>query len=144
MPDAANGWISNGGLFGSDAASRSVLTCTEPYWKLRRSGCDGLSTCWPNMVFRSTNLWRPEACRTTIRCWFEVYADVLGKPIVVHPSKQGPALGAAILGVMAAGRKASGFNSAAAAIRSMAAARKDMPGAPSNNGSASTRERQDV
>ena len=33
----------------------------------------------------------------------EVYADVLGAPIVVHPSKHGPALGAAILGALAAG-----------------------------------------
>jgi L-ribulokinase len=57
----------------------------------------------------------------------QVYADVLGKPIVVHPSKQGPALGAAILGVMAAGRQASGFGSAAAAIRAMAAPSKDIP-----------------
>jgi L-ribulokinase len=50
----------------------------------------------------------------------QIYADVLGKPIVVHPSKQGPALGAAILGVLAAGAKASGFRSATAAIRAMA------------------------
>ncbi len=49
----------------------------------------------------------------------EVYADVLGAPVVVHPSKQGPALGAAILGALAAGA----FNSPAAAIRAMAAAK---------------------
>ncbi len=35
----------------------------------------------------------------------QIYADVLGQPIAVHPSKHGPALGAAILGVLAAGPK---------------------------------------
>ncbi len=47
----------------------------------------------------------------------QVYADVLGEPIVVHPSKQGPALGAAILGALAAGA----FKSPRDAIRAMAA-----------------------
>jgi L-ribulokinase len=46
----------------------------------------------------------------------EVYADVLGAPVAVHPSKHGPALGAAILGALAA----SAFPSPAAAIRAMA------------------------
>lgn len=46
----------------------------------------------------------------------QVYADVLGEPITVHPSKQGPALGAAILGALAAGA----FSSPADAIRAMA------------------------
>lgn len=50
----------------------------------------------------------------------QIYADVLGRPISVHPSKQGPALGAAILGVLAAGSRATGFKSAAAAIHAMA------------------------
>jgi len=58
----------------------------------------------------------------------QICADVLGEPIVVHPSRQGPALGAAILGVLAAGRKASGFGSAAAAIRAMATARRGLKG----------------
>jgi L-ribulokinase len=58
----------------------------------------------------------------------QIYADVLAEPIVVHPSKQGPALGAAILGVLAAGRAASGFSSPAAAIRAMAAPRAGVPG----------------
>jgi L-ribulokinase len=57
----------------------------------------------------------------------QIYADVLGETITVHPSRQGPALGAAILGVLAAGRKASGFASASAAIRAMAAPREDVP-----------------
>ncbi len=46
----------------------------------------------------------------------QVYADVLGEPVLVHPSKQGPALGAAILGALAGGV----FPDAAAAIRAMA------------------------
>jgi L-ribulokinase len=46
----------------------------------------------------------------------QVYADVLGAEIVVHPCKQGPALGAAILGAMAAGL----FASPGLAIKAMA------------------------
>lgn len=53
----------------------------------------------------------------------QIYADVLGERIVIHPSKQGPALGAAILGVLAAGKGASGFASASQAIQAMAGAR---------------------
>jgi L-ribulokinase len=48
----------------------------------------------------------------------QVYADVLGEPITVPPSQQGPALGAAILGALAAGE----FDSPRAAIRAMASA----------------------
>jgi L-ribulokinase len=46
----------------------------------------------------------------------QVYADVLGEPVTVHPSRQGPALGAAILGALAAGA----FASPGDAIRAMA------------------------
>lgn len=49
----------------------------------------------------------------------QVYADVLGSEIAVHPSKQGPALGAAILGALAAGI----FASPGEAIRAMAVPR---------------------
>jgi L-ribulokinase len=49
----------------------------------------------------------------------QIYADVLGRPIVVPASKQGPALGAAILGVLSAGAQATGFRTPAAAIRAM-------------------------
>ena len=45
----------------------------------------------------------------------QVYADVLGEPIMVHPCKHGPALGAAILGALAA----NAFTSPAAAMRAM-------------------------
>lgn len=45
----------------------------------------------------------------------QVYADVLGESILVHPSKQGSALGAAILGALAAGA----FSSPGAAMRAM-------------------------
>lgn len=50
----------------------------------------------------------------------EIYASVLGERIVIHPCKYGPALGAAILGAMAAGRESTGFSTTAQAIRSMA------------------------
>ena len=46
----------------------------------------------------------------------QVYSDVLGTEITVHPAKQGPALGAAILGALAAGL----FPSPAEAIAAMA------------------------
>jgi len=49
----------------------------------------------------------------------KVYADVLGAPVAVHPCKHGPALGAAILGALAA----DAFASPAAAIRAMATAK---------------------
>ncbi|WP_437222527.1 ribulokinase [Planctomicrobium sp. SH661] len=48
----------------------------------------------------------------------QIYADVLGEPVEVHPSKQGPALGAAILGALA-GAERTGFRSMEDAIRSM-------------------------
>jgi L-ribulokinase len=50
----------------------------------------------------------------------DIYASVLGEPVKIHPSTQGPALGAAILGVLAAGKQVSGFNSPQAAIKAMA------------------------
>jgi L-ribulokinase len=53
----------------------------------------------------------------------EIYADVLGEPISIHPCQHGPALGAAILGTLAAGSEASGFTSAATAIQAMAGPR---------------------
>jgi L-ribulokinase len=57
----------------------------------------------------------------------QIYADVLGQPITIHPCRNGPALGAAILGTLAAGPKTSGFQSAAAAIRAMAQPRANIP-----------------
>jgi L-ribulokinase len=57
----------------------------------------------------------------------EIYADVLGEPITVHPSKHGPALGAAILGALAASEQI-GFRSAAAAVRAMAAPKPGVRG----------------
>jgi L-ribulokinase len=50
----------------------------------------------------------------------QVCADVLGQPITIHPSRHGSALGAAILGALAAGPKQTGFKSASAAIKAMA------------------------
>jgi L-ribulokinase len=51
----------------------------------------------------------------------QVYADVLGRDIEVHPSEQGPAVGAAVLGMFAAGESESGFASVAEAAKAMAA-----------------------
>jgi L-ribulokinase len=50
----------------------------------------------------------------------QIYADVLGKPIIVPDTKQGPALGAAILGVLAAGEDVSGFTTISDAVKAMA------------------------
>jgi L-ribulokinase len=57
----------------------------------------------------------------------EIYADVLGEPITIHACQYGPALGAAILGTLAAGGEVSGFPTATAAIQAMAAPRDDDP-----------------
>ncbi|MEM9828810.1 MAG: ribulokinase [Planctomycetota bacterium] len=51
----------------------------------------------------------------------QIYADVLGQPIEVHPSQQGPAIGAAVLGMIAAGKEKSGFENVAQAATAMAA-----------------------
>ncbi len=53
----------------------------------------------------------------------EVYADVLGLDIEIHPSTQGPAVGAAVLGMIAAGPQVSGFQSVVEAATAMASAR---------------------
>ena len=55
----------------------------------------------------------------------QIYADVLGEKLIVHPSKQGPALGAAILGVLAAGKSVTGFPSASSAVYAMARAKEN-------------------
>jgi L-ribulokinase len=50
----------------------------------------------------------------------QIYADVLGEPITVPATRHGTALGAAILGALAAGQQATAFPSPAEAIRAMA------------------------
>lgn len=55
----------------------------------------------------------------------QVYADVLGHPIEVHPSRQGPAVGAAVLGMVAAGEQKSGFKNVSEAAKAMAAVPSD-------------------
>jgi L-ribulokinase len=55
----------------------------------------------------------------------QIYADVLGEPISVHPCQYGPALGAAILGTLAAGSAVSEFTTSAIAIESMAGPRQN-------------------
>ena len=54
------------------------------------------------------------------RAIVEVYADVLGIEIEIHPSTQGPAIGAAVLGMIAAGHEASGFRTVIEAAKTMA------------------------
>lgn len=54
------------------------------------------------------------------RAFVEVYADVLGMPIEIHPSTQGTAVGAAVLGMIAAGERHSGFASISDAAKAMA------------------------
>ncbi|KAA5545937.1 ribulokinase [Roseiconus nitratireducens] len=51
----------------------------------------------------------------------QVYADVLGETIEIHPSEQGPAVGAAVLGMVAAGAQRSGFADVTEASTAMAA-----------------------
>jgi L-ribulokinase len=58
----------------------------------------------------------------------EIYADVLGEPITIHPCQHGPALGAAILGTLAAGSDVSGSMSASAVIAAMAMPRSSDAG----------------
>jgi L-ribulokinase len=60
----------------------------------------------------------------------QIYADVLGEPVSVHPSKHGPALGAAILGCVAAGADRTGFRCVEAAIRAMAVPHRKSKGGP--------------
>lgn len=61
----------------------------------------------------------------------QIYADVLGKPIKLAESDQSVALGAAILGCLAAGPGATGYRTAPAAIRAMAHQREDLEYRPS-------------
>lgn len=56
----------------------------------------------------------------------QIAADVLGENILVHPSRQGPALGAAILGAVAAGKRSGGFSSVRSAVRTIGGVRKDI------------------
>ncbi len=58
----------------------------------------------------------------------QVMADVLGEQILIHPSRQGPALGAAILGAVAAGKRQGGFSSVRSAVRTIGGIKKDVEG----------------
>ncbi len=59
------------------------------------------------------------------RGFVEVYADVLGREIEIHPATQGSAIGAAVLGMLAAGPQLSGFATVSQAVRTMAAVAPD-------------------
>lgn len=61
----------------------------------------------------------------------QIYADVLGRPIALAESDQSVALGAAILGSLAAGPKATGYRNAQSAIKAMARQRDDLVYKPS-------------
>ena len=61
----------------------------------------------------------------------DIYASVLGETIEVHPSTQGPAVGAAVLGMVAAGEAKSGLADVEAAARAMAASDDSRIVAPS-------------
>lgn len=50
----------------------------------------------------------------------QIYADVTGRPFKVSASKQTPALGSAMFGAVAAGKKAGGYESIFAAAKNMA------------------------
>jgi L-ribulokinase len=49
----------------------------------------------------------------------QIYADIAGRSMKISRSEQTPALGAAVFGAVAAGPKASGYNSVAAAQKAM-------------------------
>ena len=68
----------------------------------------------------------------------QTYADVLGRDIEIHPTTQGPAVGAAVLGMAAAGSEVSGFDS----ITDAAAAMANPPGASSTMVRADPERRQ--
>jgi L-ribulokinase len=59
--------------------------------------------------------------------FLQICSDVLDEPIKLHHSKHGSALGAAILGAVAAGVRATGFSSVRAAIREMAQPKSAKP-----------------
>lgn len=59
------------------------------------------------------------------RAIVEIDADVLGMPIEIHPSTQGPAVGASVLGMIAAGEDQSGFPCVAQAATAMAGAKQE-------------------
>jgi L-ribulokinase len=54
------------------------------------------------------------------RSFVEIYANILGREIEIHPSTQGPAVGAAVLGMIASGKEISGFESVVQASQVMA------------------------
>lgn len=57
-----------------------------------------------------------------------ILSDVLRETVLIHPSQQGSALGAAILGAVAAGKRAGGFSSVRSAVRTIGGVKKDIEG----------------
>jgi L-ribulokinase len=56
----------------------------------------------------------------------QIYADVLGEKITLAESDQSVALGAAILGALAAGQEVTGYAEVSQAIHAMARQREDL------------------
>jgi L-ribulokinase len=54
--------------------------------------------------------------------FMKIVASTLGAPVEIHAAEHGPALGAAILGALAAGSARGGFDDAGEAVRAMAGA----------------------
>jgi L-ribulokinase len=130
LPPGANGvrcidWINgcrtplmNGSLKGSFSGLALHHRPEHLYRALLEASAFGVR--WIVEVFRDSNVTVKKFIATgglphRNPLVVQIYADVLGAPISVHPSKQGPALGAAILGALTGGA----FSEASAAIRAM-------------------------
>ncbi|MFW5652833.1 MAG: FGGY-family carbohydrate kinase, partial [Planctomycetota bacterium] len=55
----------------------------------------------------------------------QIYADVLNEPVHMHPAKHGPAVGAAILGALAAGPEVTGLATMVDAVAAMSSPAED-------------------
>jgi L-ribulokinase len=63
------------------------------------------------------------------RLFMKIVASVLGAPVLIHGAEHGPALGAAILGALAAGAGEGGFDDVQQAVETMAGAKSAVPAA---------------
>ena len=63
----------------------------------------------------------------------QIYADITGRPMKISRSDQTPALGAAIFGAAAAGKKAGGFDSVDDALKVMTGISKSYIPIPENH-----------
>ena len=108
LPHAADGRLAQGSLHGPDAQPRDAPLVSSPDGSFGvRSALDRRHPSRKRRAGRTSSL-RRAGCRITIRSWSRSTPTCLGAPVGVHPSKHGPALGAAILGVLAAGKEVGG------------------------------------